>query len=198
MTSLHSYIFNNLGSISSDNTDQSQRNVYNTRFTNYTLSNYFSDSNNDNHINFATEQPTVMFSGTSQGQGLNGSVIDDDSNLLLNKEQNQHILEKLQLNQRPFLTVPYLGRGSCDTNLESQLLQGEIVSDKKSVSTIMENSFNDYSLLILDDNMNERVKNDSYMVEESALNGWIRGGTSTREMSSDEYMKANNRPSGSY
>ena len=36
------------------------------------------------------------------------------------------------------MTVPYLGRGSCDPTIESQLLQGETVRGKKSVSTVME------------------------------------------------------------
>lgn len=192
MSSVGSYNFNNLGSIGYDTTDQSQKNVYNTRFANYTLSNYFSDTVSDDHVKFATEQPIVMFNSTFLGKGLNGSAVDVDSNLWINDEQNQRPMEKLVLVPRPFLTVPYLGRGSCDPNLESQLQQGELVSDKKSVSTIMEKPFTDYSMLILDEHMNERVNNPDYTVEESA--GWTRGGSATREMSSDEYLKQANRP----
>lgn len=192
MTSVGSYNFNNLGSISYDSTDQSQKNVYNTRFANYTLSNYFSDNVSDAHVKFATEQPTVMFSGTFLGKGLSGSAVDVDSKLWINDEQNQRSFEKLALNPRPFVTVPYLGRGSCDPALEAQLLHGEMVGDKKSVATISENSFGDYSMLILDDHMTERVNNPDYTVEENS--GWVRGGSATRDMSTDEYLKKYNRP----
>jgi hypothetical protein len=100
--------------------------------------------------------------------------------------------------ERPFLTVPYLGRGSNDPVLESQLQQGEIVSDKKSVSTIMDKSFANYSLYPLDSKMEEKVQNPKYSVEEAALNGWVRGGMATRDMSADPNMVKNNRPNASY
>lgn len=197
MSSTSSYFFNNAGRIGDDVTDQSQRNVYNTRFTNYTLSDYFSDKTTDSHVKFATKQPAVMFSGTTHGSGLHSNVVDDESILKLNTEQD-HAVEKLQLFQRPFLTVPYLGRGSCDPALESQLLQGEMISDKKSASTIMDKSFSQYALYPTDKKMEERVNNAAHNVEEAALDGWVRGGMSTREMSTDEIMKKNNRPNASF
>ena len=195
MTSVGSYNFNNLGSIKYDSTDQSQSNVYNTRFTNYTLSNYFSDNVSDKHVKFATEQPAVMFNGTFLGKGIGGNVIDVDSHLMLNQEQNQRSFEKLSLNARPYSTVPYLGRGSGDPTLEAQLLQGEAIHDKKSVSTIMDKPFTDYSQLILDEHMNERVSNTNYTIEENS--GFVRGGSATRDMSADEYYQKNNRPGAS-
>ena len=197
MSSTSSYFFNNAGRIGDDVTDQSQRNVYNTRFTNYTLSDYFSDKTTDSHVKFATKQPAVMFSGTTHGSGLHSNVVDDESILKLKTEQD-HAVEKLQLFQRPFLTVPYLGRGSCDPALESQLLQGEMISDKKSASTIMDKSFSQYALYPTDKKMEERVNNAAHNVEEAALDGWVRGGMSTREMSTDEIMKKNNRPNASF
>ena len=197
MSSTSSYFFNNAGRIGADVTDQSQRNVYNTRFTNYTLSDYFSDKTTDSHVKFATKQPAVMFSGTTHGSGLNSNVIDDESLLKLNTEQD-HAVEKLQLFQRPFITVPFLGRGSCDPALESQLLQGEMITDKKSASTIMDKSFSQYALYPTDKKMEDRVNNAANSVEEAALDGWVRGGMSTREMSTDEIMKKNNRPNASF
>jgi hypothetical protein len=192
-----SYTFNNLGNLGADLPDQTQRNVYNTRFANYTLSNYFSNNISDNHVQFALPQPTLSFNGLAYGNGLNGSIVDTDSLLTIKNEQERP-LEKVQLFERPFLTVPYLGRGSCDPTLESQLLQGELVSDKKSVSTIMEKSFAKYALYPTDDKMEERVKNPAYTVEESALEGWTRGGVSTREILTTGNV-TNNRPgAGSY
>jgi len=70
MASLSPYTFNNMGNLSNDVTDQSQKNVYNTRFANYTLSNYFSQMTSDSHVNFAIQQPTLNFSGIARGDGL--------------------------------------------------------------------------------------------------------------------------------
>jgi hypothetical protein len=197
MASTHNYMFNNMGHLGFDSVDETQRNVSNTRFATWTLSNYFSQNISDGHVQFATEAPTIMFSGTALGAGLNGSLVDIDSKLILNSEKERP-LEKISLVERPFLTVPYLGRGSCDPALESQLQQGELVSDKKSVSTIMEKSFANYSLYPLDSKMQEYVSNGSNSVEELAMNGWVRGGMLTRNMGSDDNYKKNNRPSGAY
>ena len=77
-------------------------------------------------------------------------------------------------------------------------MQGELVSDKKSVSTIMDKSFANYSLYPTDNNMETRVKNPSYTIEEAAMDGWVRGGMTTRDMSSDKLMQKNNRPNASF
>lgn len=193
MATLSSYTFNNMGRIGSDATDQSQKNVYNTRFANYTLSNFTSETLSDSHVNFAVQQPTMTFFGLAHGDGLSANSVDVDSNLML-KAGQERPLEKLQLFERPFLTVPYLGRGSADPSLESQLQQGELVSDKKSVSTIMEKSFAPYSLYPMDSKMENYVKDPKNTVQEAALDGWTRGGASTR----NDGSLANNRPSGTY
>ena len=170
--------FNNMTRIGND-FDNSQQNIMDTHFANYSLSKYFSD--NDEHVDFATSQQNVMIngSGSTNGKGINGSIIDYDSELLIKSEQQRPFM-KLQLFQRPFATVPYIGRGSVDPLIESQLQQGEPIHGMKSVSTIMEKSFMDYSLYPVDSTMQEYVSNPSYTVEEAALDGWVRGGSSTR------------------
>lgn len=179
MATLNSYTFNNMGRLGSDATDKSQKNIYNTRFANYTLSNFFSETLSDSHVNFAVQQPTMTFTGLTHGTGLSANAVDVDSTLMLNAGQERP-LEKLQLFERPFLTVPYLGRGSADPTLESQLQQGEVVAGKKSVSTIMEKSFAPYSLYPTDSKMEDYVKDPKNTVQEAALDGWTRGGSDTR------------------
>jgi hypothetical protein len=131
---------------------------------------------------FATMQPAFTYNGVNGGSGVGGGVVDYES-LLLNKAEQERPTEKLQLMQRMFATVPYLGRGAGNADVESQLQQGEIIDHKKSTSTIMEQSFMPYSLLITDYNMNERVANPAFTVEEAAMNGWVRGGADARSMS---------------
>jgi len=181
MASVNSYFFNNMGRIGYDETDKTQKTMLNTRYSNYMLANYGADVASDSHVLFATQQPSIMFSGVAHGGGLSGSVIDNDSLLVLKKKEDRP-LERLQLMQRPFATVPYMGRGYGNPNIESQLQQGEMVSDRKSVSTIMEKSFStDYSLFVSDNDMASRVRN--FDVEETAMDGWVRGGVASREMS---------------
>ena len=181
MSLTSNYLFDNLGRIGADQTDNAERTVSNTKYANYMLSNYYSENVSSSHVDFAVQQPAINFSGLAHGSGLNGSVIDIDSRLLINSDMERP-LDKLQLVERPFITVPYLGRGSCNPSLESQLQQGEIINEKKSVSTISETSNLGYTIYASDPEMVERVRNSSNMVEESALDGWIRGGAASREM----------------
>lgn len=189
MSNVSSYMFHNTDRIGADSADQSQQNIHNTRFANYTLSSYFSGNTSNQHVAFATSQPTMNFSGISHGSGISGKVIDAESNLVIKTTQTNPA-EKVQLFQRPFATVPYLGRGSCDPNLESQLLHGEPVTEKKSVSTIMDKSFTDYALPPTDSEMEKRVNDTSYTIEESAMDGWVRGGATTRFTPTEEEKKA--------
>jgi hypothetical protein len=172
------YYFNHLGRIGDDYTDRSQQNVQNYQYANLVLADYFSDKKLENQVQFVSSYPGISLSN-SMGNGLSGSVVDQESNLLWKTGQERPI-EKLQLFQRPFVTVPYLGKGSCNPIIESQLQQGETVRGKKSVSTVMEQSF--YLP------QNHPVAYETVQVEEIALGGWSRGGMDTRT-TGDSYHK---------
>ena len=133
-------------------------------------------------MRFATLQPTVNFRGNGGGFGLSGSVIDNDSKLSISANQSREF-EKLQLFQRPYLTVPYLGKGSNNPDLESELLQGEHTSDKKSIATISALPYIDYSTYPLMDSVKNRMNNPKYSIDEIGLDGFVRGGSSSREKS---------------
>lgn len=162
------FMFNNMGRIG---VDDSQRNISNTRYADYTVNRLFGE---DSHVQFATSAPTINFRGTVGG--LPGSAVDFDS-LLMIKADQQRAFEKLQLIQRPFATVPYLGRGAIDPALESQLRNGESASERKSVSTVSEKTYVEYPIM---DSVKDRVTNPTFSVEESALDGWVRGGQASR------------------
>lgn len=190
MASLHSYVFHSNERIRNDGTDKSQQTVMNSKFNNYMMSNYFSESRSDDHVNFATAQAGFMFSSGAIS-GATAATVDVDSKFSILKE-NARSLEKLSLQTRPFVAVPYLGRGSCDTMLESQLKQGDLVSNKKSVSTITEQSFMNNQMYPLLDSIKDTITNPKYLVQEAALDGWTRGGSTTRSAT-----KATHLPSGS-
>jgi len=174
MSTLNSYVFNNMGGIRSDMTDITQQNIQNTRFGNYSVSNYFSENVSNAHIDFAMSQPGLLI----RGEGVAPSVIDDESKLF-NSENERHY-EKLQLHQRPFVTVPYLGRGGADPTIEAQLQQGEIVSDKKSVATVTEMPYINYDTYPMRDDLKSYISNPTNSVQELSMEGWVRGGSSAR------------------
>jgi hypothetical protein len=164
------YVFNGLGRIGNDIADNSQSNIQNGRYSNLVLTNYFSDKVSNSHVNFASQYPGLSYTGHI-GPGIGGGLVEYENSILWKPEQERS-LEKLQLFSRPFVTVPYLGRGSCDPTLESQLQQGEYIRNKKSVSNTDENN-------IYEPN-NYPAELNSNSVEEIALGGWSRGGIDTR------------------
>ena len=178
MNQLSGSPFQNLGR--SDNIDQTQTNLDNTRYATYVLSHFCEAVPSTEHVQFATSQPEITFNGLTNGLGLNGGIVDVDSDLILKNTQSRP-LEKVQLYQRPFVTVPYMGRGYTNPVLESQLLQGEQTLHMKSVGTVMEQSFLPYSVYPTDQPMQQRIHDPRYLVEEAALQGWIRGGSGTRD-----------------
>ena len=191
MSTVSNYSFYNMARIENDNTTQTQQTLQNDRYSEYTTTNYFSQKPTDNQIQFATQQPAVVPTGVT-GAGLSGEKVESESNLLLETE-NERNLGRLNLMQRQFLTVPYLGKGSADPTLELQLLEGEPISEKKSTSTVMTQSFMGYSLYPTNDDMENRTSDAKYTVEESAMSGWVRGGADTRAPTDGELSK-NGRP----
>ncbi len=167
--------FFNMGRIGMDSADFSQKSLMNNRFSEYSTANFFLDDPKRDHVHFATSQPNIM---NNANNGINPGVVDAESHLLLKREQERS-LEKLHLLQRPFLTVPYLGRGTVDPLIESQLRQGEMVSQFKSVNTIMDKSFMDYTMT-----PTEASRPELRHVEEDGLD-WTRGGILSREMAMD-------------
>lgn len=177
MTSLHGYTFNNMSSLKADSPDQTQQNVQNTRFGNYSVSNYFSGYSSTSPVKFASEVPGFL---VKNGNNAGASVIDIESQIF-NKIESERGTEKVQLFARPFATVPYLGRGGGDPTLESQLQQGQMIRDMKSVATISEKPYIDYQTYPIREDLRSHITNPAYSVEELAMNGWTRGGASARE-----------------
>jgi len=178
MFSNYGYNFYQLDRVGDDSVTETQNDLQNSRYANYNTANFFSEFPSDAQIQFATKQPIVTPNSVSFGSGV-GVNVDVDSKLIIQNEQERN-LGRLSLIERPFATVPYLGRGSVDPNLESQLLQGEPIADKKSVTTIMSKSFLGYTMYPADSKMVDDATNPKNTIEDSALRGWVRGGADTR------------------
>ena len=117
--------------IGNDDCSMDQRSIQNVNSCNYTLQNYFaSDCSMKKPIALATTQPGINYKGGFQN-GAGGCNIDTNSELLIGSIQTNPKC-RISLQERPFLTVPFLGRGPSMPVKESQLLQGAYNPDKKS------------------------------------------------------------------
>jgi hypothetical protein len=185
MAYVSSYFFDNNSRIGNDECCVDQNTIQNTMSANYTLENYFiNDSTMKNPISLATSQPAVFYNGT-QSVGPGGYNVNENSQLILGSIQT-HPKCRIDLFQRPFATVPFLGRGSVDPILESQIQQGELVINKKSVSNISEKSYIKYSNTPMLDSLKKTITNPQNLVESEAADGWIRGGIPSRELTRDQ------------
>ena len=141
-------------------------------------------------IDFATSQPSVFYSGGNQ-VGVNGCNIDYNSKLTISDLTKPKC--RISLSQRPFATVPFLGRGSSNSILESQIQQGDTVTNRKSVNTTSETSYIPYSNYPLIPSIETTVTNPANLVEGVAADGWIRGGLPSRNLTRDQdYAKSHN------
>lgn len=189
MANVSSYTFDNMSRIGNDDCCISQTDIQNVAACNYSTQNFFaSDCSMKNPIELATSQPGIMYNG-GFNSGAGGCNIDDSSKLLIGTIQT-HPRAQIDLFHRPFATVPFLGRGSVNPVMESQIQQGEMLTNKKSVNTLSEKSYIKYYQTPLLPAVKESYNNSATKIESDANSGWIRGGVPSRELTRDtEYSK---------
>lgn len=185
MAYVSNYVFDNISRIGNDNCCIDQKTIQNAGYANYNLQNYFaSDCSMKKPIELAVTQPGIFYNG-GYNVGAGGCNIDDSSNLQIGTIQT-HPKCHIDLFQRPFATVPYLGRGTVNPVVESQIQQGELNINKRSVNNLSEKSFMKYSNTPLLPSVKDRLTNPAYSVEGVASSGWIRGGIPSRELTRDK------------
>ena len=182
-TTTYPYTFDSISRIGNDNVAIDQRNIQNMNNANYRLENYYPNCPMSTAIDFATKQPQVFYKGSHEG-GVKGCEIDANNEL-----KYTHITKpacKLTLMSRPFLTVPYLGRGVGDSDTEFMLRAGENALNKKTVNPLMENDFSGHKNYPLIEALENAVNNSAYKIEEDAMSGWNRAGISARNFARDK------------
>jgi len=184
MANVYSYTFDNISRIGNDSCCIDQNSIQNVSACNYMTQNFFAaDCSMKKPIELATTQPCIMYNG-GYGSGAGGCNIDNSSKLLIGTIQT-HPKCHIDLFQRPFATVPYLGRGSVNPVIESQIQQGEQIVNKRSVNNLSEKSYIKYHQTPLLPVIQERINNPSNKIENDASQGWIRGGVPSRELTRD-------------
>jgi hypothetical protein len=184
MATYSGYTFNNLSRIGLDSCNLSQTDIQNISACNYSTQNYFaSDCSMKNPISLATTQPGIMYNG-GYNVGAGGCNINDSSKLQIGTIQTNPKC-RIDLFHRPFATVPYLGRGSVNPVMESQLQQGEQIVNKRSVTNLSEKSYIKYHQTPLLPAVQQRIKNPANQIESVASDNWVRGGIHSRELTRD-------------
>lgn len=183
MAFIFDYTFNKTTRLGDDSCDQSQKTLQNSNSSTYTLNQYRPDCPMKSAFDLALSQPAVNYSGSHQ-VGINGCNIDESSNLSLVELSRDR--SKLNLFQRTFSTVPFLGRGKSNPVLESQIQQGDMFSNRKSVNNITEMSFSSYSNTPMIPTLKATINNPANLIEGVAAEGWIRGGLPSRELVRDK------------
>lgn len=150
------YAFQNLSRMGNDLCYSQQRDIENSAYSNYMLQSYFkNECNMMKPIDLATSQPGIVLSGSHQ-TGIGGCNIDDNSKLFIGSIQS-HPKCRISLLERPFATVPYLGRGAVNPVIESGIQQGETTINKKSVSNLGQVSQFAYYPTILSQGSQQRL-----------------------------------------
>lgn len=180
-----SYTFFASDRIGNDDPSKTQDEIQSANYLGLATGNPFATdySNQQSQVNFALDHPGMIPVGV-RGAGVGGGHVQDESALLVDSTQGRN-LSRLSLMQRQFATVPFLGRGSVDPTLESQMLQGDSMKDKKSATPSLD-TFSKYELHPESDEFNAEMQKKP--VQEAALNA-PRGGSSTRESNVDYYKK---------
>lgn len=178
MSQVVDYVFNNMSRIGNDECSHTQGNLLNNAHAGYTL---FNPYNVDcaGAMNFATQQPQMFPKGT-MNVGPRGCNVDESSKIIKSSLTNQN--EKVTLYERPYKTVPYLGRGNVDVGLENALRLGETMKEKKSECLLGEKCEQDVASFPMDGSIKKSVNNPQQLIEADAAKGWVRGGLPSREM----------------
>jgi len=185
MSEVYPYTFQKPSRIGLDPCCRTQSDIQNIEACSYQTQNYFnSDCNMTVPQRVAYTQPGIILKG-GYGSSSCGSNIDESSKLLIGTI-NTHPKCHIDLFQRPFATVPYLGRGSVDATSESQIQQGDTLVNKKSVNPLSEKSYAKYHTTPLIPHFRDQIQNPSNLIEGCAQEGWVRGGVPSRELTRDK------------
>jgi hypothetical protein len=132
----------------------------------------------NNYMNVATNTPYVNF---DDGKGLNPKFIDDELRV---GKLGVHNGDANQLFTRPFLTIPYMGKGKHFVDSESDLLNQEITLQSKQCNSLagvfLKNQFTP-----LVPNLKDNIQNPNNIIPEDSRRDWVRGGIDTTQIRKD-------------
>ena len=183
MTSVSNYAFNNMARIGNDNCDTTERNLQNKHYSVWNLTNYFSTDMKQG-LDLALSSPAINFTPPQHQVATGGGNIDINSGIKMDPISRPPC--RIRLFQRPYTTVPYLGRGAVDSMMESAIMQGDQVSGRKTATSFSEKSYINHQYIPMLPSLAKNINDPANLVESVAASGWIRGGIPSRDLIRDE------------
>lgn len=126
-------------------------------------------------VKTATDNVMMFY---KNGYDVGNCVVDDSTKLRIGAHRKFPRCPN-QLFTRPYLTVPFMGRGPGNMVLESQITPGEDTGSKKSCNTLSGISIPHYFTPLVP-HLDYNVQNPEHIVQEVVDEGWIRGGANSR------------------
>lgn len=127
----------------------------------------------------AMSEPTITFRDGYGWTSVDGCNIDADSCVRnTNNLTNMRYIQ--QLYTRPYATVPFMGRGSGNSVLESVLQTGEDTSQNKQCNTLSGIYIDRFVPMV--PCLAQNIQNPVHLVEEVVAKDWIRGGIPSRDI----------------
>ena len=109
---------------------------------------------------------------------IKGCNVDNDSKLRNNRNlTNLNVIH--QLNERPYLTVPFMGRGAGNIVVETRMV-GEDTFQQRPCNTLAGFDMTDYHMTPMVQCLGDNVQNPSHIIHED--HGWVRSGVPSRQM----------------
>jgi len=134
--------------------------------------------------NIAYQQPVLQ---AVAGYGWSAAHINADSQLRLHAVQTNspHCPIRSRTQARPFVTVPYMGRGKGEAFLESRLQQSAFIRQSKDCGSISGEFYSNQFTPLLP-NVAENIQNPVHLIPEVASVGWVRAGIPSRQFMRDQ------------
>lgn len=123
--------------------------------------------------------PTV---NAAAGYGWSASHIEADSALRNHAIQTNspHCPVRSRTQARPFATVPFMGRGRGDVDLETRMTLTPILRRSKECGSVTETTFeNQFTPMI--PYVAEHIQNPVHLIPEVASKDWVRAGIPSRQ-----------------
>ena len=173
-------IFNNFTRIQDDKCLITTEEKQNMNMGIYNLSNYHSCTCAAPQVaKVALNEPTVNYRDGYGHTSMDGCNIDADS-LMRNGTLLTNTKCINQLNVRPHLSTPYMGRGAGNPCVESILQIGEDTSQRKPCNTLQGIENNNSGILV--PCMEKNIQNPHNLIPELVSENWIRGGVPSRQL----------------
>ena len=136
-------------------------------------------------IKNATDNVCVPF---KNGNDIAPCVVDDSSKLRIGLQKKFPKCNQ-QLFERPYKTVPYMGKGVLMVDQDSELKFSENTATKRSNNTLSGISVPNFFMPLVD-HLSANIQNPIHLIQESVDPSWTRSGNPSRLLTRDFDFKS--------